>query len=102
MPMAEASTRVIPEAYSAGVPVLASDLPGIREVLTDGETGFLFPPGDAAALAGRIRELMGAPPEMLAAVTANARRSFEERFSIDAYQRRLIGSLERVGAKAFA
>jgi glycosyltransferase involved in cell wall biosynthesis len=102
MPMAEASTRVIPEAYSAGVPVLASDLPGIREILTDGVTGFLFEPANAHALARRIRQLVEAPPDMLSAATANARRLFEERFSIAAYQRRMIGSLERVGARALA
>lgn len=102
LPLAEATTRVIPEAYSAGVPVLASDLPGIREILKDGETGFLFPAGKAGALANRIRELMSAPPPTLAAVAAKARRQFEERFSIDVYRRRMIQSLERVGAKALA
>jgi glycosyltransferase involved in cell wall biosynthesis len=102
MPLAEATTRVIPEAYSAGVPVLASDLPGIREILKDGETGFLFPAGKTGALANRIREIMSAPPQSLAAVTAKARRQFEERFSIDVYRRRMIQSLERVGARALA
>lgn len=102
MPLAEATTRVIPEAFSAGVPVLASDLPGICEILKDGETGFLFPPGKAGALANRIREIMSAPPQTLAVVTAKARRQFEERFSIDVYRRRMIQSLERVGARALA
>jgi glycosyltransferase involved in cell wall biosynthesis len=102
MPMAEATTRVIPEAYGCGVPVLASDLPGIREILTDGKTGFLFQPGNPGALANRIREIMAAPPEHIAAVAANARRAFEERFSIDLYHRRMIGSFNRVGAKALA
>jgi glycosyltransferase involved in cell wall biosynthesis len=102
MPLAEATTRIIPEAYSAGVPVLASDLPGIREILKDGETGFLFPAGKAGSLANRIREITEASPDQLAAVADNARRAFEQRFTIDLYHRRMISNLMRVGAKALA
>ncbi|MEX1025186.1 MAG: glycosyltransferase [Planctomycetota bacterium] len=40
------------EARSAGVPVLASRVRGIAEVVAEGVTGFLFEPGDVAALAG--------------------------------------------------
>jgi glycosyltransferase involved in cell wall biosynthesis len=95
MPHGEATTRVIPEAYSAGVPVLASDLPGIREILRDGETGFLFPAGNSEALASRIRSLVEAPTEILASAATRARVEFEERFCIDSFQRRMIGVLER-------
>lgn len=93
LPFAEATTRVIPEAYSAGVPVVASDLPGIREIVSDGETGFLFQPGNAAALARRIHDALNGP-----AVVASARRAYEERFSLDGFQRRMISSLSRLGA----
>jgi glycosyltransferase involved in cell wall biosynthesis len=41
-------------AYSYGKPVVASDLGGLREVVEEGATGFLVPPGDEAALAGAI------------------------------------------------
>ena len=102
LPFAEATTRVIPEAYSAGVPVLASDLPGIREILRDGETGFLFQAGKAEALAERICEISKLSAEARGAVTRRARHQFEERFSIEGYRRRVIQSLERVGAKALA
>ena len=40
-----------------GRPIVASDLPAIREVLTDGESALLVPPGDASALAGAIDRL---------------------------------------------
>jgi glycosyltransferase involved in cell wall biosynthesis len=50
---------VIYEAMAAGCAVLASDVPGIAEVIHDGENGWLFPCGDAAALAERIRLLAG-------------------------------------------
>lgn len=45
------------EALACGVPVVAGAVDGFREVLRDGETGFLVPPGDADALAGRLVRL---------------------------------------------
>lgn len=41
---------VLIEAMSSGVPVIASDLSGIPELVVDGQTGLLTPPGDVAAL----------------------------------------------------
>ncbi|MGH8907543.1 MAG: glycosyltransferase [Egibacteraceae bacterium] len=48
---------VLMEAMSAQVPVVASRLSGIPELVEDGRTGLLVPPGDAAALAGALRRL---------------------------------------------
>jgi glycosyltransferase involved in cell wall biosynthesis len=45
------------EAMAAGLPVVASRLSGIPELITDGETGLLAPPGDVAALVAAIRRL---------------------------------------------
>jgi glycosyltransferase involved in cell wall biosynthesis len=47
--------RAIVEATACGVPTLAADLPGVGAVVRPGETGELFPPGDAAALAVLVR-----------------------------------------------
>lgn len=46
------------EYLSMGRPIIASDLPSIREVLTDGETALLVPAGDPAALAGAMSRLV--------------------------------------------
>ncbi|MCB9913687.1 MAG: glycosyltransferase [Planctomycetes bacterium] len=46
------------QARAAGVPVLASDVPGIREVLEDGRHGRLLPPGDAGALAAAMEAVV--------------------------------------------
>jgi glycosyltransferase involved in cell wall biosynthesis len=46
------------QARAAGVPVVASDVEGIAEVVQDGVHGRLFPPGDSAALADLMREVI--------------------------------------------
>jgi glycosyltransferase involved in cell wall biosynthesis len=49
------------EANACGTPVVASDAPGLRESVKNGETGFLVPHGDATALAQRIDQLLSDP-----------------------------------------
>jgi glycosyltransferase involved in cell wall biosynthesis len=51
---------VLIEAMAAGLPVVASDYPGVRAVVIDGETGLLAPRGDVAAVTTRLRELVEA------------------------------------------
>ncbi|MBI4133737.1 glycosyltransferase [Candidatus Uhrbacteria bacterium] len=50
--------RVVLEAYAAGKPVIASRIGALPEVVREGETGLLFPPGDPRALAEAIRLLV--------------------------------------------
>ena len=56
--LAEGFGLVLIEAMAAGVPVIATDVPGIRDVVRDGITGLLVPPGDPAALAEAIRRVV--------------------------------------------
>jgi glycosyltransferase involved in cell wall biosynthesis len=51
----------IVEAAACGTPSLASDSPGLRDSVRHGETGYLVPHGDVAALAGRMLELAADP-----------------------------------------
>jgi len=53
----ESFGMVLTEAFAAATPVLASDIPGYRDVVRDGLDGQLTPPGDALALAEALREL---------------------------------------------
>jgi phosphatidylinositol alpha-mannosyltransferase len=53
----ESFGMVLTEAFAAGAPVIASDIPGYRDVLRDGIDGQLVPPGDALALAEALRRV---------------------------------------------
>jgi glycosyltransferase involved in cell wall biosynthesis len=49
------------EAAAAGLPIVATDVPGCREVVRNGENGILVPPRDPTALAAALRRLIGDP-----------------------------------------
>lgn len=53
--------QVVVEGMSAGLPVVAAGAGGPAEMLVDGRTGFLYPPGDVEGLAERLRVLAGDP-----------------------------------------
>ena len=67
------------EAQAAGVPVVYSDLPGVREAVTDGVGGLAVPPGDADALAAAICRLLG-DASLRRQLGAGGRRFVQERF----------------------
>jgi phosphatidylinositol alpha-mannosyltransferase len=52
---------VLVEAMAAGVPVVASDIPGYRDVVRDGTNGLLVPPEDPVAVAAAVRRLLAEP-----------------------------------------
>jgi len=58
----EAYGVVLAEGMACGSPGIASALPGVRTVLSEGETGVLVPPGDVLALATAMRDLLDDPP----------------------------------------
>jgi phosphatidyl-myo-inositol alpha-mannosyltransferase len=75
----ESFGMVLTEALAACTPVVASDIPGYRDVVRDGIEGVLTPPGDALALAEALRSLaLDAGTRMRMATAARARA---ERFS---------------------
>lgn len=77
----EGIPRALMQAMAVGVPVVATDVKGSREVVVDGETGFLVPLHDAEALATRLAQLLDAPAlrrEMGARAVAHVRRHFDE------------------------
>jgi phosphatidyl-myo-inositol alpha-mannosyltransferase len=85
---------VLVEAMAAGVPVVASDIEGYREVVRDGVDGLLVPPNDPNALAAAIRRVLS-EPELAAALKA-AGRSRAQAFSWQAVAPRLEAVYDRV------
>jgi glycosyltransferase involved in cell wall biosynthesis len=58
---AEAMPLVVPEAWAAGCPVVATRVGGIPGLIADGRTGLLVEPGDADGLVARLRHLLTDP-----------------------------------------
>jgi len=56
------------EGYACGTPVIASDIGGARELVTEGETGFLFEPGNPDDLRRQISRLLALDNEALMAM----------------------------------
>ena len=70
--------NVVLESLACGTPVLTSRLPGIDEIVRDGENGFLLPPGEAAPLREALARF-AAEPERVRALRMAARASVENR-----------------------
>jgi glycosyltransferase involved in cell wall biosynthesis len=75
----EGMPLVVLEAMAAGVPVVASAVSGIPEVVVDGETGWLVPPEDPRSLAGALEAVLRRPEEARRRGEAGRRR-VDERF----------------------
>jgi glycosyltransferase involved in cell wall biosynthesis len=76
--------RVIVEGMAAGVPVVASAAGGVPELIEDGRTGLLFPPGDDGGLAAAVGRLISTP-DLAARLKQNALREVGSRFTVDLY-----------------
>lgn len=91
----EGMPGVLIEAGLAGVPVVATDVPGVRDVVVDRETGRVIPVEDVAGLADAAEELLRAPV-LRAAMGASARARCERLFSLGACTARWVEELSRL------
>jgi glycosyltransferase involved in cell wall biosynthesis len=87
------------EAMARGVPVVASAVGGIPEVVTDGVDGRLVPPGDSDALADAIVELLR-DDELRLRLGEAGRRTVVDQFSIDAQVRSIEAVYDEELARA--
>jgi glycosyltransferase involved in cell wall biosynthesis len=85
------------EAAAFGRPMVATDVPGCREIVVAGETGLLVPWDDDRALADAIALLAGSP-ELRSRYGAAARRRVVERFSAEAIGRQTVELYRRLVA----
>jgi glycosyltransferase involved in cell wall biosynthesis len=93
--LTEGLPNVALEALAAGVPVVATDVGGTGEVVEDGVDGYLVPPGDPGAIAGKISDLL-ANDWLRRWMGANGRERMWENFSFKAQAaeyRRLFAQL---------
>jgi glycosyltransferase involved in cell wall biosynthesis len=92
----EATTRVIVEAFSAGVPVVAFRSGGIPEIIEDGVTGLLSLP-TAEALASKLLNLFSGGRAQLDCISARARAAFAARFSLERYRSEVLDAVRCAG-----
>ncbi len=95
----EAQGISILEAMARCLPVVASDVGGIPEVVTDGLDGLLVPPADPDALAEAIGSLLE-DPMLRERIGGAGYRTVAERFSIDAQVRRIQAVYDEELARA--
>jgi glycosyltransferase involved in cell wall biosynthesis len=88
----EATTRVILEAFAAGVPVIAFPSGGIPEVVEDGVTGLLA--NSAGEMAQRAIELLTGDPCRLISIARAARESWARRFTLERYHQEILRAIE--------
>lgn len=91
---AEGLPMVIMEAMAAARPVIATYVAGIPELVKPGETGWLVPAGDVAALAEALRALAGTPVPELSWMGANGRARVLRRHDVNESATRLRRLIE--------
>ncbi|MFH1620579.1 MAG: glycosyltransferase family 4 protein [Patescibacteria group bacterium] len=92
---AEAFGLVALEAGSCGIPVVASDLPGVRTVVENKVTGLLVKPGDQEALAGALKELLK-DDGFRSLLGRQARERVLEKFTLKKHTDKLIAVYDKI------
>jgi colanic acid/amylovoran biosynthesis glycosyltransferase len=85
---------VVMEALAHGIPVIASALSGIPELVEDGVTGYLLPPGDSAAIANAIKRI-AADWDTAAAIAARGRERVSAEYIVEDNARKLATLMEK-------
>jgi colanic acid/amylovoran biosynthesis glycosyltransferase len=91
--IAEALPVSIMEAMAAGLPVLATDVGSVSELVKDGQTGRLVRPADSQALAGALLDLLD-HPDRWSDLGAAGRQLIERRYNLEVLNRRLVEHYE--------
>ncbi len=82
LPSGEGMPGVLIEAGLSGLPVVATDVPGVRSIIDDGVTGFVVGPDDLDTFVGAVRRLLD-DPEIRASMGGAARRHCVSHFNLD-------------------
>ena len=79
----EGIPRALLEAGAMGLPLIATDMPGCRDVVRDGWNGILVPPRNVQALTGALLSLIDAKEEALGQMGENSRAHVEQHFTLE-------------------
>lgn len=90
----EGMSNVLLEAAASGRPLITSDIPGCREAVEDGNSGYLCPAKDANALYGAMQRVMKLSVEQRSEMGCRGRERMEQRFSKTAVVTETIKHLE--------
>jgi len=91
----EGLPNVLLEASAAGVPVVGTAVGGVPEVIADGVTGYVVPPGNPAALAGRLTRLL-ADRDLRREFGDAGRARMQSHFTFDAQAEAYLRLIERI------
>jgi glycosyltransferase involved in cell wall biosynthesis len=96
----EATTRVIPEAFSAGVPVVAARAGGIPEIVDHGQTGWLVDSTEPETLALALASALRRPRGDLRAMGIRARKAWQDRFRLERWRVSVLEVIERAARRS--
>jgi len=88
----EGTPRSVLEAMAMGKPIVTTDVPGCRQTVTDGKSGFLVPPRDSAALADAMEKFI-LDPNLIQEMGAKARTRAVERFDVRRVNSSILGAM---------
>jgi len=91
----EGMSLALLEAMAAGLPVVATDIPGNRQLVADGRQGVLVPPGSPPRLAAALRRLLD-QPALASELGAAARQRVAQEFTLSAAVERHLELFERL------
>jgi len=87
----EGLSNAVMEAMAAGVPVVATDVGGIRELIDDGENGFIVPSDDVEAMVERVKMLLDSP-ELRRRIGLAGRERMKREFTVE----KMVDTLQNV------
>jgi glycosyltransferase involved in cell wall biosynthesis len=97
----ENAPKSVLEAFGLGKVVIGADIGGISEMIMPGETGWLFPSGNVAAIEEVLRNVLATPDSRLVEMGGKAMSFARAEFSTELYLKRMINLYEELGVSAY-